>query len=333
MLPAMRRLSATAMALFLSACLSNAHLISRGELNRLAHTPPEQRGEKVRVLQGFVGDEGPPPAPAVHSDTVIVVHGGGHVHGGGGGGGGGGPYKPPRPKNLAKSKSEDAKFWLVAAAVVAVTLAVSEGARWDGWVKLHPMYPVHLYGPYGEYTWVPLAQITPETAAWARKAYVREGEGPFTRLSRAPLNRRGWTYSLLLGSGEIPSSTGSTASGFLGHIQIGHFPLNGLGVQFDVAMGWRNDDNGAAVYDSRYGFELDVLPVRAGKLSAGGFAGVGLSKRFDDGPGTDNSGAYFGAGALLQIELTTRLAITGRAAYTQIYDTDVTDFTLGISVY
>src|SRR5690606_36617411 len=98
---------------------------------------------------------------------------------------------------------EAAVVVLIAAAAVGVTAALTEGLRYDGTVALHPMQPVHLWGQGGAYTWMPLAHITPEVAAWAEKAVVRDDEGPWTELGRRPLDRQGFTYSLLLGSSEI----------------------------------------------------------------------------------------------------------------------------------
>ena len=98
-----------------------------------------------------------------------------------------------------------------AAAVAAVALAVTEGARYDGWVRLHPMHPVHLYGP-GGYRVMPLAWVDPETAAWSTRAVVRPNEGPWQPLGRAPLDRHGFTYSVLGGAGQVVSGDDNTTS-------------------------------------------------------------------------------------------------------------------------
>src|SRR5690606_27728348 len=121
---------------------------------------------------------------------------------------------------------------------VAGALVFTEGTRYDGWVGLHPMHPVHLYGPGGEYTWMPLAHLTPEVAAWADAAVVRQEEGPWRQLGRAPLNRRGLTYSLLLGGGEVSLIGDDPQPGFAGHIQFGFFPTQEVGVQLDLGFGW-----------------------------------------------------------------------------------------------
>jgi len=316
---------AVAAALLASGCLSTTHVIPRGELEALARRPPEARGQRVRVLQGFEGDDEPPPAPAVGSNTSVVV--GVSV-----------PLPVPGPAighggGLGSAKAEKARWWLVVAAVTAVGLAATEGARYDGWVALHPMHPVHLYGPGGEYAWRPLAQIDPQTAAWARKAFVREGEGPWTRLARAPLDRRGLTYSMLVGVARLPSADGSEDRGFLGHIQVGGFPGQGVGVLLDVAMGWRATASGRTVYDTRTAGELELLPVQAGILHLGAFGQAGFATRFEDGLKSGDNSVLFGGGALLQLELTTRLAVTGRAGVSFVHDESASEITVGVSIY
>jgi len=326
MLATMKRMLAPVVAIALTGCLGTSHRIPKRELHALASLPPEQRGERVRVIQGFAGDDAPPAAPRVHGGAVIVVHGPVHV----------GPratHRPGSSNKLAKIKAEKAKDWVILAALAAIGLAATEGARYDGWVKLHPMHPVHIYGPGGEYGWVPLAQLDADTAAWAQKAFVRPQEGPWTPLGRAPLNRRGWTYSVLLGSGEIPSTTGSNAAGFMSHIQLGHFPTRDVGVLFDIGLGWRDDETAKSVFNSRFALELQVLPVSAGRIHAGVFGQGGTAARFDDGPGDDSRGVLYGGGGILQLELTTRLAITARAGLTVVHDETLSDFGVGLSIY
>lgn len=317
-----------ALALASSGCLSSSHRIPNSELQRLAQTDPKARGEHVRVIQAFVNDDNPPGAPRVRGGAVIVVDGGGHHHGGHGGG------KKVNSKKLGKLKADKAKDLIILAAVIAIGVAATEGARYDGWVKVHPMHPVHLYGPNGEYSWVPLAQLDVETARWARRAYIRPSEGPWNELGRAPLNRRGWTYSVLLGGGQIHSNADDTdETGFLSHIQFGYFPTKQVGFLFDTAYGWREDSFGNTIFDVRYGLELQAMVLKAGKIHAGGFGNIGSAKLFDDFDGNDRVGIAFAGGAILQLELTTRLAITARAGVAQVHDKTVQDFTLGVSIY
>lgn len=332
---------------FLSgACLSQSHRISKGELRNLTTVAPEQRGEKVRVVQNLGHHDDPPEAGHVNGGTVVYVHSpiwvGGRPHrhdhrsAGAGAGGVGGKSSGKTGGgfgNLAAVKKDEGKAWIILAAVAAGALAATEGARYDGWVKLHPMHPVHLYGPYGEYTVMPLAHIDDRTASWAHHAVVREGEGPWTRLGRAPLNRRGFSYSVLLGAGDIPVTDFDADTGFLGHIQFGYFPTKQIGLHLDIGLGWTEDASNNTIYTSRTAFELQAFPVKAGPVHAGLFGQIGAASRFDDGIGLDDNSNLFGAGALLQLDWTTRLAVTGRLGSTRSFGEWANELTVGLSIY
>jgi len=208
---------------------------------RLAATPPEVRGQHVRVVEQL-SDADLGPAHPVNESTQLVlfpevnvygperrrygnsigggpngnlagVHGG-HAGGGHGGFGGGG----------GDGKAE-AIVILIAAAVVLFVVAGVEGSRFDGYARLHPMHPVHLFGRDGGYAVLPLAWIDPETAAWADHAIVRSNEGPWHPLERAPLDRQGFTYGMFGGVGTYKSADGSKALGTATTIQLGYFPL------------------------------------------------------------------------------------------------------------
>jgi len=345
--PLVSLLAVALTAVLAAGCLSSTHRISRTDLQRMAQMPPEQRSQRVRVVQSFYGDE-PPAAEPVHAGTTVVVVGGGHHHGehraaGRGPGGSGGPGGEPKGSKKAAEAAKDAKSWMVVAAAVALGLAFTEGARFDGWVDLHPMHPVHLYGPYGQYRMVPMAQLTPEHAAWASKAFVRPSEGPWIRPERAPLNRRGWTYSVLLGSAQIPSGqeaaagigTDSAEPGFLGHIQLGRYVTKQTGILLDFGLGWRTNEFENSVFEARNAVEIQHMPLAAGSFHLGGYGQIGIGLRAEDGPYDTASKRAFigGAGALAQIELTTRLAITARLGYTRIFGEDTAEAGLGLSIY
>lgn len=348
-------LSFLGLALASTGCLSSSHRIGKGELLKLSRTAPEQRGESVRVVQGLGTTEGPPRAERVNNNTVVVVHSPiwidgrphhhGHHHSGGnatsststgggtvGGGGGGG--KSSGGSSLAKGKKDSGKALIILAAAAAVGLAATEGARYDGWVKLHPMHPVHLYGPYGAYTVLPLAHIDEQTAAWADHAYVRSGEGPFTKLGRAPLNRKGFTYSVFLGAGEVPLADGFEADpGFNGHIQFGYFFSKQVGLQLDLGMAWTDDDLGNTIYTSRNSLELQAFLAKAGPVHGGLFGQIGVASRFDDGLQFDDTSNFLGGGGLLQLDITTRLALTGRVGVTRSFGEAANEIGIGLSIY
>ncbi len=326
----MRCLAALALVVT-TGCLSTSHAIPRGELMRLAQAPPAERGERVRVVQAFAGNN-QPHAQAVRADAVLVVDTGVHVHAGP-------PVRAPRSPGTphpgaAQVAKQDAKHWLVVAATIAVALAFTEGARYDGWARLHPMHPVHLYGGYGEYRRVPLAQLDAGTASWARRAYVVTDEGPWQPLGRAPLNRQGFAYAVQLGRGEIAASDRTVAPGPLGRIELGYFPSKTLGVMGSLGLGWRDHALGSTVYENRAGLGLRWFPIIAGPLHLGLLGEAGISGHVDDAPmGRDSGTRSLGAGAIFELELTTRLALSARATSTLLHGEWFAELLAGLTIY
>lgn len=323
---------ATGLSLGSAGCLTGTHAIPKAELIRLANTSPQQRHQQVQVVQGFTGAEEPPETRPVGSNTTVVYT---PVYINAGGGGSGRFGRPGfRPKNLAGQKVDDAKAALIIAALVAATLVFTEGIRYDGWVELHPMHPVHLYGYDGRYAQVPLAQLSPETATWAAKAFVRDTEGPWKPLGRRPLDRVGATYSFTFGRADIPRDFGGVANAFFGHIQIGGFWQNNFGLVVDIGLGGTEAEPGEpAIFDSRYALEAQFFPLQAGPFHAGVFGQVGLGARFQDESRRDTASFVGGAGALLQLELTTRLALVARTGVVSAHGETSTDLTFGVAVY
>ena len=314
------------LALLLTGCLTSTHIVPRGELQRLAAMPPEERGREVRVIQGFANSEAPPGAPRVGVGTAVIIAPDPYVPGP--------AYAPGRAS--VKNLKEQSKVWLVLAAVTAIGLAVTEGLRFDGWVQLDPRHPIHLWMADGQWTWVPLDQLDAGTAAYAVKAFVREEEGPWLRLRRAPLDREGFTYSLLMGTGEVTAFDDARRAGFLSHIEFGYHPLNMVGILFDIGLGWRTDRDFSDIFQSRYALEVQVLPLDLGILHAGGYGEVGMAYSFEDFPdgyGDDRRKMMAGGGAILQLELTTRLALTAKLGVAALGGDRVAEATFGVSIY
>lgn len=317
-----RFIAASLVAVVATGCLSSTHVIPHGDLQALAQEPPEERARHVRVVQGFVGSDEPPRAPAVGVETVVVVAPGPSV-----------PVGRFGP-STAKAKTDNAKVWIVIAAFTAVGLAVTEGMRYDGWVAMHPMQPVHLFGADGSYTWVPLAQLDPQTAAWSAKAFVRREEGPpWLELGRAPLDRRGGTYSLLLGTGGLVDADGSLQNGFLAHIELGFAPIQELVILLDVGLGFAEAPD-STLYESRTAAELQLYPfANLHTIHPGVYGEIGLGYRSQDNPDIDTSSLYYAGGGILQLELTTRLALTVRGGVASMYHTVGGEIVGGLSIY
>lgn len=337
----MRTLAAVlACSLVAGGCAVNSYQIPAGELARLAREPPETRGQHVRVVQEL-SESDVPAAQPVQSDTQVYVG----VHTGYVGpvgpartGGGGGGSKIGGAGNDAKGA---AIALLAIAATALVTAAIVEGTRYDGFAQLHPMHPVHLIGHDGSYRWLPLAELDPATAAATATAVVRPTEGPWVPLGRAPLTRAGLTYGLYGGAGSLLSAVGDRELGAAWTVQLGYFPSQQLGVLASVFFGWRDNRYLATLFETRYTAELQYLPLQVGILHGGVFGGAGLAYRFEDAikltggeviAGNQASGALVG-GAMFQIDINTRVALTARLGAAFAHDERMTDALLGISVY
>jgi hypothetical protein len=354
-----------------TGCAATTYHIPASELQRLAAMPPETRGQHVRVVQQLSDGEVEPAQPVTAETEVVLFpepnvwgperrrwYGSGGASGGGGWSGGdvvrdhragvGGSSRPSSPAphaatghggSLQLGSGSDGKAAaiaiLAAAAVIVVAAAAVEGSRFDGYAELHPMYPLHVVGRDGSTAVMPLAWIDPQTAAWADHAVVREHEGPWHALERAPLDRQGWTYALLGGLGTYKSVDRTVDHGPAFAIQFGYFPDQKLGILGNVFFGWRNNAVNQTLFDTRYTLELDAYPVQADRLHLGVFGGGGLGYRVEDYPGSDgNEGttALLG-GALVQLDINTRLALTGRLGITYAHGEQMKDALFGLSVY
>lgn len=338
----MRLIAVVLAALMVTGCAANSYRIPPGELARLSQVAPEQRGQRVRVVQEInattVNNQervGPDTQiviiPEINISTSPRYDRGGYAgpRTGGGGGKGG---------SLKGGSGSDGKAAAIAIIVIAVTalfvVAGIEGSRFDGWAQIHPMHPVHLIGKDGGYTVMPLAWIDANAAAWTEKAIVRPTEGPWLNLERAPLSRQGWTYGVYAGSGSLYSAHGDRNFGPAFQIQLGYFPTQHIGILGDIQFGWRQNRLDDTLFESRYMLELQAMPLQLGKLHAGGYVALGAAYRFEDNVigGDDGSEAYMGGG-MLQLDVNTRIALTARAGITRIHDERTTDLLFGMSVY
>ena len=332
-------LAGSAMA---SGCAVNSYRIPPGELARLAHAPPETRGQHVRVIQEL-WESDVPAAPPVSGETEVVIvpqvnisasvsprPRGGRIGVGGGKLGGAG--------NDSKAA---AVAFLALAATAMVTAAVIEGSRFDGYAQLHPMHPVHLIGRDGNYTVVPLAWVEPDTAAWAETAVVRPTEGPWLQLERAPLSRRGLAYGMYGGVGSLRSADGSLALGPAWTVQLGGFATQQLGIFASVMFGWRDNRYDATLFEARTTVELQYLPLQVGILHGGLYGGAGIAHRFEDAvvladgavvAGAETTAALAG-GTMFQLDINTRVALTARFGLAYAHDEQMRDILFGVSVY
>jgi hypothetical protein len=329
-------------SLISGGCAVNSYQIPTSDLARLAQLPPEARGQRVRVIQEISRSDVPDAQPVTNETQIVVFpqvyvgYGGrrGSSHGGGGGGLGkiGGAGNDGKAAAIA---------FLVLAATALVTVAVIEGSRFDGYAQLHPMHPVHLIGKDGSYDVRPLAWIDAASAAMAETAVVRPTEGPWLQLDRAPLSRKGLSYGMYGGTGSLRSAVGDTAMGPAWTVQLGYFPSEQIGVFGTVFFGWRNNVYDATLFETRYTAELQALPLQLGILHGGVYGGLGAAYRFEDAvklTGGDvvtgnQASAAFAGGAMFQLDINTRIALTARLGFSYAHGEQTHDALIGLSVY
>jgi hypothetical protein len=199
------------------------------------------------------------------------------------------------------------------AILAAVGLAVTEGLRYDGEIAVAPGQILYL-ATAAEVLQIAVADLTPEQAARAHGALLRDDEGwGLYRWGRAPLDRRGAAFKVDFGGFAVLDHY--DVAGFASHVQIGGFPCQWLGLLGSWAITAAEDAQGNLFARHNFALEAQLFPVRLGPLSAGVFGHAGPSLATKPGGGTETSLAA-GGGALLELALTTRLALTFRADWT-----------------
>jgi hypothetical protein len=334
-----------------AGCLSNEYVIPKPELQRLAGLPPSQRGAEVHVVQSLgsrdedaidnpdavprqqyidefavydqpgaalraaelpmmVANQGGFPSPrGQHGRPSPKAHSSGfnpNLNFGGGGGGGGG--------NGGDALLILAVVLVAVAVMAAAGLAVTEGLRFDGLVQLHPQQPLLLKYPDGSQQTVPLANLTALDAAVSEKALVLDDQGYGFRFDhRRPLDRAGFAFKVDFGSLSSLCACYS-AMGFGSNIQFGYFPHHRVGLLGTLSVGAGKNSVGEIFQRHSANLELQYFPLSWWRLHLGGFGHLGEQVARDEF-GT-RTGAAWGGGAILELALTTRLALTGRMDYT-----------------
>src|SRR5262249_41182921 len=126
---------------------------------------------------------------------------------------------------------------IVAATVATVSLAASEGMRFEGHAEMAPEQLLYVRNYLGHENVVALRDLTPQEAAYADFALVKDDEGyGMRRLDHAPLDRRGAVFRFDLGAGAFTFGD-AHAAGVSAHIQGGAYVTKWLGFVFDVGLG------------------------------------------------------------------------------------------------
>ena len=333
----------------LTGCLASSYRVSEDELERIVEIPPEQRGGALRVVQRLSWDDEPPEVAPDRVSCGDRSHYSGHLHiyahhhhghgggaavkGGSSGGGGGG--------NSIGGGKEMAALVVVAAALFTVGLVATEGARWDGWVSVAPDHPVHLLYPDDTTSTVSLAELRAEDLDGPYEAVISEHRGWGMDLKRrAPLSREGFAWKFEMGSMELSPPGEARPMGLAALVELGYFPTQHVGLLGFLTLSGDTHE-GKDVLAIRYGAEIQAMPLRLGRLHLGGYGAAGLTYDGVEGPTSprrQSSDTMFGAGALAELDLSTRLALSVRAGLTWITrDGEVEDptfmTTVGLAVY
>jgi hypothetical protein len=228
---------------------------------------------------------------------------------------------------------------LVAAAVMAAAgLAVTEGLRYDGFVQIHPEQALHLKEHGGTERTLPLAMLTPADVAASQEAIVRDDETfGFRFAGRAPLNREGFAFKVDMGSLSSLCACYS-AAGLASNIQFGYFPHQRLGLLTTLALGGGKSPLNHTFQRHSANLEVQYFPFNMWRLHLGGFGHGGMQVASDELG--SRTGQAWGGGAILEVALTTRLALTGRIDYTAARTAPAPEawaststFTAGVSIY
>lgn len=333
-----------------SGCLSSTYEVAPAELARLVELPPEERGERVRATQqtSFSNDVSDEELDGLSraSEPAIWLSLESHAH-----------VDASSASGDDASPAEEALAALVVAGVVAttaaVTVGVTEGARYDGWIAAPADQPVLLVERSGARRWTELAALEAADVAGVERAVIPELGADIERLARAPLDRAGFTYRLELGAASVPTASGDTELGTSGRVELGYLPAQRYGVSFGAAFDVARSSATAPWADAldvdyRMFSKFELWPLHAGRLHAGAFAELGPAWVLRDTALDDrrSSGLATAAGLVLELEASTRLALSLRltAAWLPALQGDVGRFapagyrfepavTFGVSVY
>jgi hypothetical protein len=251
------------------------------------------------------GWRGSPPSSGGGSSSG----GGFSLPSGGGGGGGGGDAWPALIVAI-----------IIGAAVATVVLAASEGMRYAGDAQMSPDQTIYVKRASGGEQAVPLGALTLADATAAEEAIVKDDEGyGLLRLGHAPIDRTGGTFRFELGGGAFNYGA-ARASGFSSHIQAGLFVTPWLGLLLDVGLDGGDVDPSCCVgpiagptslrRDS-IGGNVELMPFLFGPVRLGAYVGGGVV--FAGPSDAREQGGMASAGARLELELTSHMALSVRA--------------------
>ena len=227
----------------------------------------------------------------------------------------------------------------VVVVVAAIGLVASEGARFDGYAQMWPGHPVHLRMPDGRHTVVALAELTRAHVDTTLEAKVMDDEGYGIRRLESVLDCRGLAFKLDMGTMAFRRGN-AVATGTVGDFAMGLFVSPSFGILFGATLGGATDGVGDVITRHAFFAELQSMPLSVGRrLHVGGYAHGGMAMAATTAAGgSAETGPAFGGGALVELDLTGRLALSLRAGANaaQLETTGwspAATATLGLAVY
>lgn len=296
-------------------CTLRQYEISHAELERLAKLSPTERGQRVRVLQQTAYDHdelGVSEEEALDEAPVLILAAASEQR----------ENRENEPKDDADEENDEASDLAAAAAlvllatgVVLVPVAVTEGVRYDGFAAMLADQPLYLVGAD---RWVRLADLTVEDANSSVRAIAPDWGGPVTRLERRPLDRVGFAYTLELGGAALPPRPDERLGAYGGRLQVGGHPSQELGVFVGGQFAYGSSSEDRLFFGKLFG-AVEFLPAALGIFHAGGFVEGGYSHFVHSQDGSETApGAYFSLGPVVELALSTRLALTVRGGMSSI---------------
>jgi hypothetical protein len=356
--------SAAGVLMASSGCLSQSYEVSAPELARIAQLPAEERGERVRVTQqtSFGNDLRDRSLPSTDAEIALLIETQGD------------PRYHARDRRRRAShhdvafdqNSDDdsdadgaaeealaaAVVIVAAAATAALTVGVTEGARFDGWMRTPEQHPVLLVDRWGRQRWERLGSLSASDLHDVHHGVLADFTDDLEPLERHPLDREGFVYQLEFGAEPAPFAGPSLAAsgrGGVGFMPTQHYGFL-LGAAFSTARadeprGLASDTTSS--FDHRVFLQAEAWPLSAGRWHLGPYAELGYGWALaDDLRGSRGvSGPMLALGFALQLDWTTRLALTlrGGAAWLPSIDGEqrlaandhrlAPSLTLGVSIY
>ena len=266
---------------------------------------------------------------------------------GGGGNASGGGWRAPAPSGggggsgSGGGKGEAlivvAVVLVAMAAVLGVGLVASEGVRYDGAAEMWAGQPIYLKDERGGETVVALGDITPDHLATTVEAKVKDDEGyGLHLLGHRPVDRNMSPVLKLEAGSLVVDQGGQIASALTVSARGGLFIRPWLGLLLTASTGSSLGGVNPTVGPHSLGFEVESLPLHVGMFHLGGYANVGA------GAASITQAEWatvFGGGALAELDITGRMALTLRAGANNFYYVDTgfaspaATFTAGVAIY